>query len=72
LTFRILPKPLLKIYSYILNMLFNEIVLYFHSWDFIDNKSRISRFFPKERLIENFKYFLKLNKKAEFITANQL
>jgi len=72
LTFRIFPKPLLRVYSGVLKFLFREVILYFHSWDFIDNKSRISRIFPKERLIKNFEYFLKLNKGAEFVTANTL
>lgn len=72
LTFRILPKFLLKTYFTLLKFLNKEIIIYFHSWDFIEGKSRISKFFPKERLLKNFQYFIELNKNAEFLTAIQL
>jgi len=72
LTFRIFPKFMLNVYFKILNLFYNEITIYFHSWDFIDGKSRISKLFPKEKLIKNFEYILKLNKHAEFVTAMQI
>lgn len=64
LIFRIFPKILISLYFSFLKIINQNIVLYFHSWDFIDiPNSKIARRFPKEKLIENLDYFLKKNKK---------
>lgn len=67
LIFRVFPKSLIKVYFYLLKILNKDIIIYFHSWDFIDlPKSRIAKKWPKEKMIDNFEYFLKINKNNKF------
>jgi len=66
LVFRAFPKFLLKFYFNFLNSINKNMVLYCHSWDFIDiPESRIARKWPKEKLIENFDYFINYALKKE-------
>lgn len=73
ITIRVLPKSLLKIYLYLISKYKNSIFL-MHSWDLIDiPKSKLSKFFPSKRFINNLDYSLNyLSKKNQFITINKL
>jgi len=70
LVFRAFPKFLLKLYFNFLNSYNRRIVIYFHSWDFIDVQGRIAKKWPKERMIENLDQLLKYirkNNKGKFV-----
>ncbi len=74
LIFRILPRFILKCYYNLLRALNKNIVLYAHSWDFINMpKSRIARKWPKEILLNNIEYFISYAlTKDKFCTLKQI
>lgn len=74
LFFRIFHPVVLKTYFNSLKLFHKEIVIYFHSWDFIDvPESRIDRLWNKEKLIYNLDQFLYYaKKKNKFVKVEEL
>jgi len=74
LIFRVFPLFLIKIYFNILKIFNQNIIVYFHSWDFIKiPKSRLDRRFPHTRVISNLDYLIKIIKnKGAFVRAEDL
>tara|TARA_Y100000310_G_scaffold332142_1_gene407154 strand:- start:377 stop:1132 length:756 start_codon:yes stop_codon:yes gene_type:complete len=58
LSFRALNSFFFKVYFSLLKIFNKELIFYAHSWDFIDSKGKISKMFPKEKLIKNLDSFL--------------
>ncbi|MFA6023173.1 MAG: polysaccharide deacetylase family protein [Candidatus Pacearchaeota archaeon] len=60
---RVFPKPILKIYFFILQRIFKKPVFYAHSWDFIEIKeSRIDRNFSHTKFLEGLDYIMSISK----------
>ncbi|HLD97901.1 MAG TPA: polysaccharide deacetylase family protein [Candidatus Nanoarchaeia archaeon] len=68
LVFRVLNPQMIKTYSELVKIFNKQLVIYFHSWDFIDvPESKIDRLWSKEKLIYNLDKFLEYStKKYEF------
>ena len=58
LVFRVFPFFLINNYFNILKIFNKNIIIYMHSWDFVDVEGRISSLFSKERLINSLNNFL--------------
>lgn len=72
LLFRAFPQFLINFYFFILKLFNKNQIFYAHSWDFIDTKGKISRTFPKEKLITNLESFLEKNKNNKFCLMQDL
>lgn len=60
---RVFPKPILRIYFFILQRIFKKSIFYAHSWDFIEVKgSRIDRKFSHTRFLEGLDYIMSISK----------
>lgn len=61
LTFRILPKILLRFYFWLIKLFYKRPVFYAHSWDFIElPRSRIDRKFSHKKFIDKLNYLMSL------------